>query len=69
MSGSSVKKHRKVMQKAAKEVYSKQHLSIIRGYIDGIIDLPWRKRRKVCWAIMKKRNPFGKSPEKKDGKK
>ena len=60
MSGSSIKKNRRAMKKVAKEVYSRQHLTIIRGYIDGIIDLSWRKRLKVCFAIFKKRNPFGK---------
>ena len=59
MSGKSVKRSKRAMRKVAQEVYSKQHLSIIQGYIDGIIDLPFRKRLKVCFAIFKKRNPFG----------
>ena len=59
MSGSSIKKSRRVMRKTAQEVYSKQHLEIIRGYIDGIIGLKFKSRFKVCWYILTKRNPFG----------
>ncbi len=34
------------------------HEKIIERYIDGIIELPYWRRRKVCKAIMRKRNPF-----------
>ena len=70
MSGKSIKRNKRAMRKVATEVYSKQHLEIIRGYIDGIIDLPFRKRLKVCLAILNKRNPFkSKRSNKKGGKK
>lgn len=60
MSGSSIKKSRKTMRKVAEEVTQKNHLQIIRNYIDGINGLVWYRRLKVCWAIFCKKNPFGK---------
>lgn len=59
MSGKSVKRSKRVMRKVANEVYSSQHLQIIRGYIDGIIELKFRSRLKVCWTIFCGKNPFG----------
>jgi len=54
-----IKKVRKIAKETAKKYALDQHLVTIRQYIDGIIELPYWKRQKVCRAIMKKHNPFG----------
>ena len=46
-------------RRIAREVATGQHLTAIRNYIEGIIELPFRKRLKVCWYIFRKQNPFG----------
>lgn len=35
------------------------HIEIIRNYIDGIIELKFKARFKVCFYILRKINPFG----------
>lgn len=54
-----IKKARKIARETARQYALDTHLETIRQYIDGIIELPYWKRRKVCRAIMKKQNPFG----------
>ncbi len=72
MGSGKLKRARNKIKEAAQEVAhdeaQKVHLQTIQNYIDGIIELPYWKRRKVLRAIMKKRNPFGNSPAKKEVK-
>ena len=65
----NIKKTRKIARETAQQYALDTHLETIRQYIDGIIELPYWKRRRVCRSIMKKHNPFGGNSRKRKIKK